>query len=589
MWLNNIRLRIIVIALLPILSNCHIFEPERMNEIGRLTITLNFIAHNTTGLQKSEHQSSLDSVRCILFQNTKQILDILLEKQGDQFRGEIELASGSGYRVLVYGIKGDQIAYRGEKEGINIIAGRITEVNMEFMEFQVRLLSPTDKYTSDNKTPNFDWADLQLAMEYHFQLDDDSTFSSPLVDQKKQLTSDFKLESTLSSGVYYWRVNAKDSIGYWGHWSPTWVIIITPAVEWSKVFGGPSNDFGNSLQITSDGGLIIAGYTRSYGKGGTDAWLIKTDASGNKLWDRTFGEADNDRANFVQQTMDNGFIITGSKSIDHKSHYNDLWLIKTDAVGNLIWERTFHHFDKDRGTCVQETNDGGFIISGYTTDAMDEDNALWLIKTDINGYKIWDRIFRGELTAGGEYVVQTVDGGYVVTGYTSYIGGYSNVLLIKTDESGNEIWNKEFDTNAGDGGYCVEQTSDGGFIVVGFTYQGNSDIYLIKTDAYGNELWNRIYGGKYWEEAHFVKETSDGDYIIVGSNQSYRIFCESLWLIKADSYGNYIWSLVLGGDPDFYYQGLSGQESPDGGYIILGEIGSNYNQNSSDIWLIKVK
>jgi hypothetical protein len=389
-----------------------------------------------------------------------------------------------------------------------------------------------------------------------------------------------------AADTYTLRAQAKDARERVSVWSRGRRVIV--ADMWSWTFGGPDDDEGYSVQSTSDGGYIITGCTRSYGAGSADLWLTKTDATGNRLWDRTFGGTDYDRGNSVQQTSDGGYILTGLTYSYASGSYYDLWLVKTDPAGNKLWDKTFGGSNDDWGGSVQQTSDGGYIIAGWTYSYGAGGGDVWLVKTDPSGNKLWDKTFGGTEVDLGTSVRQTADGGYILTGCTHSFGsGNKDVWLIKTDTSGNRLWDQTFGGTIFDGGNSVQQTSDSGYIVAGYTGSygaGSYDFWLVRTDTAGNRLWDQTFGGTDHDGCNSVQQTSDGGYVLAGHTRSTGSGDFDFWLVKTDASGNKLWDRTFGGAN--FDQCTSVLQTSDGGYVVTG-ITKSCGAGGSDVWLVK--
>jgi hypothetical protein len=253
-------------------------------------------------------------------------------------------------------------------------------------------------------------------------------------------------------------------------------------VQWAKTYGGINADFAYSVQQTSDGGYIVAGTTYSFGVGG-DILLIKTDANGNVIWAKTYGGTGYDEAYSVQQTSGGGYIVAGTTNSFGAGGF-DVFLIKTDAFGNVQWAKTYGEAGNDAANSVRQTSDGGYIVAGGTHSFSAGWGDIFLIKTNASGNLQWAKTYGGTSEDWASSVQQTSDGGYIVAGYTASFGaGGGDVFLVKIDTFGNLQWVKTYGGTGSDQARSVQQTSDGGYIVAGWT---GSNVFLIKTDANGD-------------------------------------------------------------------------------------------------------
>ena len=213
-----------------------------------------------------------------------------------------------------------------------------------------------------------------------------------------------------------------------------------PDIIWDKTYGGSKNDSLTSIQQTTDGGYVVAGITWSndgdvsdgYDRGLTDFWVVKLDGSGNKVWDKTYGGSDYDYVESIQQTSDGGYIVAGytysndGDVSDGNNGGSDYWIVKLDGSGNKVWDKTYGGSSYDYAESIQQTSDGGYIVAGYTSsndgDISDGNNGgydYWVVKLDGLGNKVWDKTYGGSYGDYAESIQQTSDGGYILAGYTS--------------------------------------------------------------------------------------------------------------------------------------------------------------------------
>jgi hypothetical protein len=335
--------------------------------------------------------------------------------------------------------------------------------------------------------------------------------------------------------------------------------------------------FGQSVYQTNDKGYIVVGLTN--GNNGVIT-LNKLDSLGVQQWSESFASGTDElRGYSVSQTKDGGYIITGN-IIYYSLSNEDVILLKTNSSGVLQWKKYFSFGTVDYGFSVQQTYDGGFILTGRT------DADIVMVKTDSNGNKIWSETINSSYTQQGKCVQQTKDSGYVVAGFL-YNGNNFDVYLFKTDSSGALKWTKTFGGANDDFGYSVTQTFDGGYIVAGTTKSygmGFGDAYIIKTDPNGVMQWTKTYGGISSDEAYSIKQTSDGGFIICGYTQSYGAGNRDVYLVKTDQNGNQRWTKTFGDTGD--EEGNSVMQTKDGGFVMTGYINPISSPNAK-IYIIK--
>jgi hypothetical protein len=359
-----------------------------------------------------------------------------------------------------------------------------------------------------------------------------------------------------------------------------------PDTMWTKTFGGVEWDEGRSVQQTIDSGYVIVGGIGGFGV--MDVYLIKTDTWGNTLWTKTIGGIDHDVGISVQQTSDGGYIIVGI-TWSFGEGDSDVWLIKTDASGDTLWTKTFGGVERDRGFSVKQTLDGGYIVTGRTSSFGAGESDMYLIKTDSSGNTDWIKTIGDTSSGRGYSVQQTSDSGYIIAGETSSFGtGGADVWLLKTDTLGDTLWTKTFGGIDADVGSSVQQTTDEGYIITGETSSfgaGDEDVWLIKTDTLGDALWTKTFGGVYGDKGNSVQQTVDGGYIIAGKTSSFGAGDKDVWLIKTNASGDTLWTKTIGGIER--EEGFSVKQTLDGGYIIIGYTRS-FGAGDEDVWLIKL-
>ena len=333
-------------------------------------------------------------------------------------------------------------------------------------------------------------------------------------------------------------------------------------LQWNKTYGGSKDDIGQSLVQTIDGGYALTGYAMSddgdasNNQGFHDNWIIKVDASGTLEWEKSYGFSGHDHSYDILQTEDNGLFFTGFLDITSaradgntekgnsltRHGVGEFWGTKIDSKGNLQWRGYFGGTNNDRSHAVVRSDDGGFVMSGFTeSNDFDIDNSrgsydFWVVKIDSIGNLVWEKSFGGSGIDLAQDIAKTIDGGFVITGstFSSDIDitknkGESDIWLIKIDALGNLVWETSFGGTHFDAAQSVSPSKDGGFIISGNsksadkdanTNAGENDIWLIKTDANGAMTWQKTFGGAGLDYGFDALETAEGSIVVVGESAS---------------------------------------------------------------------
>jgi hypothetical protein len=353
----------------------------------------------------------------------------------------------------------------------------------------------------------------------------------------------------------------------------------SPPTGWIGLFGGPEDDEAYALYQAADGGFIVAGMTQSYGGGGSDMYLLKLDRDGNLDWSTTFGGADEDTARAVVQTRDRGYVMAG-RTESFGAGGGDGCLVKVDQDGVLLWNRTYGTGNSERFWGLAKTSDNGFIMVGTQVLAQ-KGSDIFLVKARADGTEEWNQVLDYGANDEAFSVIQTTDGGYAFAGVTlNLLDGWSQMLLVKTDENGNEQWSQQYgDVSAG---LDICQTGDGGFALAGLANMWSADPweeqdgFLVKTDEDGVEQWSRVFDspGKSYRLTS-VQQTGDDGFILGGD-----LIGDTALLLKTAPNGTEQWMRMYGSSDTSISVAMAVIEVPYyGGFCFAG---SQYHYSTGD-------
>jgi hypothetical protein len=359
-------------------------------------------------------------------------------------------------------------------------------------------------------------------------------------------------------------------------------------ITFIKTLGGNRRDRGINLLQTSDGGYAIVGYTSSPDAVQEDVYLVRTDLQGEVLWSKTYGGEGKDNGWDILETEDRGFLIVGFTD-SFGAGEMDIYLVRTDANGSMLWERTFGGPESEFGWTMAPASDGGYVLAGQTDSFGEGNEDGYLVKVNAEGEEIWSQTFGGPQEDRLFSIDQSADSGFILTGTTRSFGaGNRDVYLVKTNDSGELVWMEVFGEDRDDVGHSVRQTIDSGYIVTGYTQSfgaKNYDTWLIKTDEAGNSRWQKFFGEAGDDRTIYGEQTDDGGYIMIGYTTSFGSIGLDVLLMRTDSSGEVTWHKTFGGRAED--TGYTVRQTADNGFVLTGETYSS-GEGGGDMYVIKV-
>lgn len=357
--------------------------------------------------------------------------------------------------------------------------------------------------------------------------------------------------------------------------------------QWQQAIGGTNHDQANCIIQTTDGGFIAAGYTFSYAAGYEDMYIVKCSGSGSIQWTKTIGGSGSEIANSIIQTSDGGYAIAGH-TYDYGTTTADLLILKLNSAGTVEWARTINRAAYDYSCSIVQTREGGFVISGVSATGGVFSSDIFIVKLNPAGNFQWSKTYGGSHDETAYSIIQTSDGGLAFAGYSNSFGPYNVFNIIKTDSLGNILWNRLIgESGTGSHIYSIIQISDGSFLLAGEitpTGTGNYDMYIVKLSSNGTIIWTRTVAAAGYDMAYSIIQTADGGFVLGGYTNSFGSGGYDMYIVKLNSNGTLLWSKTAGGAGD--EQALTIIKTTDGGFITAG-FTSSFGTGGKDMYIVK--
>jgi uncharacterized protein YpmB len=357
-------------------------------------------------------------------------------------------------------------------------------------------------------------------------------------------------------------------------------------------FGGEQTDISAKIILTEESQFLIVGETNSKGAGNSDAWIIKLNEQGELLWDKTYGGKENDGAYSIVESEDGGYVICGY-TWSKGNGRDDGRVFKIDKNGKLLWDKTFGEKSFDKLFSIIKDKDNNYVLAGRSNSKGAGNSDAWIIKLNEQGELLWDKTYGGKENDGAYSIVESEDGGYVICGYTWSKGnGRDDGWVFKIDKNGKLLWDKTFGAGGSDRLNTIIKADGEGYVTVGFADREHCAlcseqgyIWVIKISDTGNLIWENKNGGSTYDIGNDIIRYKEGYLVVARSNKSSETSFASLFEIDCQGITKNEISLVR--EKDSYFNSIT-KTNEDDFFLIVGDTWFE-SAGSSDLWVIKFR